>query len=129
MNHIPVVRGHMTNLTINLIFISVFYLFLGGFVSYCLAIVFPKFDKEWEERPNWQQLVDVSTEITVIILIAFWLTYFVNTWIPILKVSTPLEHYLESFGAQTIFIYAVFIFLGKLDDKLIHVFKDIFGDI
>ena len=119
----------MLNLTLNMIFVAVFYLFLGGFVSYCLAYIFPKFNDEWEKQSNAYQLADVSIEIIIIILIAFWLTYFVNTYIPIIPVSGGLEHYIESFGAQTIFIYSIFIFLGTLDDKLKHVFKDIFGDI
>jgi hypothetical protein len=73
------------------------------------------------------QLADVSLEISIIVLIAFWLTYFVHSWIPVLPVSSALEHYIESFGGQMIFVYAVFIFMENLDDKLMHVFQDIFG--
>lgn len=127
LNHIPSVRGHAVNLTINLVFIAIFYVFLGGAVSYLLSRIFPAFDVEWEQRPNWYQALDVATEIAVIVLIAFWLTYFVHIWIPILPVSSALEHYIESFGGQMVFIYAVFIFMETLDDKLIHVFRDIFG--
>lgn len=127
LNHIPSVRGHTLNLTINLVFVAIFYVFLGAAVSYVLSKVFPKFDVEWEQRPNWQQALDVGLEISAIVLIAFWLTYFVHVWIPILPVSSALEHYIESFGGQMVFVYAVFIFMETLDDKLIHVFRDIFG--
>jgi hypothetical protein len=33
----------------------------------------------------------------------------------------------ESFGVQLAFLYAIFIFLGTLDDKMVHAFQDIFG--
>lgn len=126
LNHIPPVRGHILNLSVNLIFVAIVYLFLGGFVSNILAKIVPPFDEEWEKRPNWEQLVDVSIEISVIVILAFWITYIVHIWIPILPVGSALEHYIESFGGQMVFVYAVFLFLETLDDKLIHVFKDIF---
>lgn len=128
LNHIPAVKGHILNLTGNLVFVAIFYIFLGAAVSYVLSKVFPKFDAEWEKLPNHIQLIDISVEIAIIIVIAFWLTYVVHIWIPILPVSSALERYVESFGGQMVFIYAVFIFMETLDDKLIHVFKDIFHD-
>jgi len=127
LNHIPSVKGHVINLTGNLIFVGIFYVFLGGAISYLLKNLFPKFDEHWERLPNLIQLLDVSVEISIIVLIAFWLTYFVHSWIPVLPVSSALEHYIESFGGQMIFVYAVFIFMENLDDKLMHVFQDIFG--
>lgn len=116
----------MTNLTINLVFVAIFYVFLGGAVSYLLSQLFPKFDSEWEKLPNVVQAADIAVEISLIVVIAFWLTYFVHKWIPIMSVSSGLEHYIESFGGQMVFIYAVFIFMETLDDKLVYVFKDIF---
>jgi hypothetical protein len=127
LNHIPSVKGYMVNLTVNLIFVAVFYVFLGAFISYLLSHVFPSYDDEWKKQSFVYQLLDVSTEVSAIIVIAFWLTYFVHIWIPILTVSPALEHYVESFGGQIMFVYAVFIFLDTLDDKLIHVFKQSLG--
>lgn len=127
LNHIPSVKGHILNLTGNLVFVAIFYVFLGGAVSYLLKTIFPKFDEQWERLPNLVQLLDVSVEISVIVLISFWLTYIVHRWIPILPVSSALEHYIESFGGQMVFVYAVFIFMETLDDKLMHVFQDFFG--
>jgi hypothetical protein len=89
--------------------------------------MFPQFNEQWEKQSNMYQLADVSMEISIIVIVAFWTTYFVNSFIPILPVSSALEGYLESFGAQMVFIYAVFVFLDTLDDKLKHVFNDFFG--
>lgn len=129
LNSIPSVKGHITNLTLNLIFVAIFYLFLGAAVSYALRTLAPPFNAEWEALPNAVQALDVAVEISIIVLIAFWLTYVVHRWIPIFPVSSGLEHYIESFGAQVVFLYAVFLFMETLDDKLKHVFQDIFGAV
>ena len=123
---IPSVKGHIFNLTINLIFMSIFYVFLGGLLSWSMWRVFPDFDENWEKQSNLYQLADVCAEVSVIIFVCFWVTYYVNSLIPVLPVTSALEGYLESFGGQTMFIYAVFVFLGTLDDKLKHVFHDFF---
>ena len=124
---IPSVKGHIFNLTINLIFMSIFYVFLGGLLSWSMWRIFPDFDENWEKQSNLYQLADVCAEVSVIIFVCFWVTYYVNSLIPVLPVTSPLEVYLESFGGQTMFIYAVFVFLNTLDDKLKHVFHDFFG--
>jgi len=124
---IPSVKGHIFNLTINLIFMSIFYVFLGGLLSWSMWRVFPDFDENWEKQSNIYQLADVCAEVSVIIIVCFWVTYYVNSLIPVLPVTSPLEVYLESFGGQTMFIYAVFVFLNTLDNKLKHVFHDFFG--
>jgi len=127
LNTVPSVKGHILNLTLNLVCIAIFYLFLGGLLSWSMWRIFPEFNEQWEKQSNLYQLADVSMEISIIIIVAFWTTYFVNSFIPILPVSSALEGYLESFGAQMVFIYAVFVFLDTLDDKLKHVFNDFFG--
>ena len=127
LNVVPSVKGHIFNLTVNLIYMSIFYVFLGGLLSWIMWRMFPQFNEQWEKQSNMYQLADVSMEISIIVIVAFWTTYFVNSFIPILPVSSALEGYLESFGAQMVFIYAVFVFLDTLDDKLKHVFNDFFG--
>jgi len=127
LNTVPSVKGHILNLTLNLVCIAIFYLFLGGLLSWCMWRVFPEFNEQWEKQSNLYQLADVSMEISIIVVVAFWTTYFVHSFIPILPVTSVLEGYLESFGGQMVFIYAVFVFLDTLDDKLKHVFHDFFG--
>jgi len=127
LNTVPSVKGHILNLTLNLICIAIFYLFLGGLLSWTMWRIFPEFNEQWEKQSNLYQLADVSMEISIIVVVAFWTTYFVHSFIPILPVTSALEGYLESFGGQMVFIYAVFVFLDTLDDKLKHVFHDFFG--
>jgi hypothetical protein len=127
LNTVPSVKGHILNLTLNLMCIAIFYVFLGGLLSWSMWRIFPQFNEQWEKQSNLYQLADVSMEISVIVVVAFWTTYFVHSFIPILPVTSALEGYLESFGGQMVFIYAVFVFLDTLDDKLKHVFNDFFG--
>ena len=127
LNTVPTVKGHILNLTLNLICIAIFYLFLGGLLSWSMWRIFPEFNEQWEKQSNLYQLADVSMEISIVVIVAFWTTYFVHSFIPILPVTSALEGYLESFGGQMVFIYAVFVFLDTLDDKLKHVFNDFFG--
>jgi hypothetical protein len=128
LNHIPSVKGHIFNLTINLIFVAIFYVFLGGGVSWALSKAVPEFNDAWKAAPLWWQMADVAAEVSIIVILAFWLSYVVNIWIPILPVSSALEHYVESFGGQMIFVYAVFVFMDILDDKLLVVFRKIFAN-
>ena len=127
LNTIPSVKGHILNLTLNLVFIGIFYVFLGGLLSWGMWRIFPEFNEHWEKQSNLYQLADVSMEISIVVIVAFWTTYLVHSFIPILPVTSALEGYLESFGGQMIFVYAVFVFLDTLDDKLKHVFNDFFG--
>jgi hypothetical protein len=127
LNTVPSVKGHILNLTLNLMCIAIFYVFLGGLLSWSMWRIFPQFNEQWEKQSNLYQLADVSMEISIIVVVAFWTTYFVHSFIPILPVTSALEGYLESFGGQMVFIYAVFVFLDTLDDKLKHVFHDFFG--
>lgn len=129
LNRIPSVQGHIFNLTVNLVFVAIFYVFFGAGVSYGLSKVFPTYDEEWKKGSLVYQTLDVAAEISIIVIVAFWLTYFVNSSIPILPLPPALEYYIESFGGQVVFLYAVFIFMETLDDKLIWLFREIFREV
>jgi hypothetical protein len=129
LNKIPSVKGYALNLTMNLVFVAVFYVFVGAAVSYGLSKVFPAYDEKWKKGSLVYQTLDVAAEMSIITIVAFWLTYFVNSTIPVLHISSALEHYVESFGGQAVFLYAVFIFMETLDDKLIWLFREIFREV
>ncbi len=126
-NALPSVQGHILSISANLAIISVLYLFLGATISYLLKNLFPEHGPEWEAWPLWKQIADISVEMMIIVITAFWITYFARYLIPIIPVRPALEHLIESAGGQVAFLYAVFVFLEVLDDKLIWVYKDIFG--
>lgn len=123
LNTIPSVRGYMGALSMNLAMIGIVYIFLGGFISSVLSAIFPPYDEAWKKAANGWQTVDVAIEIATITIVGFWVTYIVNSWVPFLPLPGKLEYFIESYGGQVVFLYALFIFLDGLDDKLKHVFK------
>lgn len=127
INAIPSVRGHIVAVTLNLALIAIVYLFLGASVSYALKQIFPPHDEEWNRWSKPAQLLDVAVEMSIIVVTAFWIGYFARYIIPIVPVPAKLESLLETSGAQVSFLYAIFVFLEVLDDKLLWVYKDIFG--
>jgi len=126
VNAIPSVKGQSIALMLNLAAMTVFYLFLGAGVSYAFARIVPKYDESWKSQPTWYRITDVTLELVVIVILAFWISYVTRFLIPIVPLSSRLETYVESFGVQLAFLYAIFIFLETLDDKMIHAFQDIF---
>ena len=126
VNAIPSVKGQSIALMLNLAAMTVFYLFLGAGVSYAFARIVPKYDESWKSQPTWYRIADVTLELVVIVILAFWISYLTRFLIPIVPLSSRLETYVESFGVQLAFLYAIFIFLETLDDKMIHAFQDIF---
>lgn len=127
INALPSVRNNVLAISANLAIIAVLYLFLGATVSYIFKRVFPDHDASWEALPKWIQLLDISVEMSIIVVSAFWITYFARYLIPIIPIRPSLENLIEASGGQIAFLYAVFVFLEVLDDKLIWVYKDIFG--
>ena len=125
-NAIPSVKGQSVSLMLNLAAMTVFYLFLGAAVSYLFARLVPKYDEEWKSQPRLYRIADVTLELVVIVIVAFWISYLTRFIIPVVPLSSKLETYVESFGVQLAFLYAIFIFLETLDDKMIHAFQDIF---
>jgi hypothetical protein len=127
INAIPSVKNHVLTITLNIAIIAVFYLFLGASISYLLRRMVPAYDTEWERLPRWKQILDVSIEMVLIVVSAFWVTYFARYAIPVVPVKSSLEYLIEQFGGQVSFLYAIFVFLEVLDDKLIFIYKDIFA--
>lgn len=127
INAIPSVRGNVVAVTLNLALISIVYLFLGASVSYALKQIFPPQNEEWNKWSKPAQFLDVAAEMAIIVVTAFWIGYFARYIIPIVPVPAKLEQLLETSGAQVSFLYAIFVFLEVLDDKLLVVYKDIFG--
>lgn len=127
INAIPSVKNHIWSVTFNIAIIAVLYLFLGASISYLLRRVVPTYDTEWERWPRWKQILDVSVEMVLIVVSSFWVTYYARYLIPIIPVKPSLEYLIEQFGGQVSFLYAIFVFLEVLDDKLIFIYKDIFA--
>jgi len=96
---------------------------LGVIISYILRLILPEFDEDWKKIPTWVQVADVSVEIGLIVVIAFWATYAIHFLLPVLHVSPELEYFVEVYGGRVMFVYAIFIFMRNLDEKLTFLFN------
>lgn len=123
LSALPKVEGHGIALTINLILLSIFYVVIGFLVSYLIGLFFPDYTEEWKKEPLWLRLADVTAEISLLVVASFWVTYFARLVIPVVPLKPSLEHYLEQYAGNTMFVYAIFIFFNDLSDKLIYLFQ------
>jgi hypothetical protein len=128
-NRLPPVRDHIMNLTLNLSLIAIVYVVLGAITASLIRLVFSRFNETWTKQSLFYQLGDVSLELSFLVVVSFWITYFVHFAIPVLPVDARLEHFIELYGGRMVFVYAVFMFVSDLDDKMIHVYDRITGDV
>jgi hypothetical protein len=123
VNSLPKVDGHVVNLTINLVVLGLLYAVLGFYVSYGIGMLFPDFTDEWKKEPKWIQFGDVIAEVSLLVIAAFWVTYMVRFVIPVVPLKPALEHYVEQYAGNFMFLYAIFIFFDDLGKKFIYVFE------
>jgi hypothetical protein len=128
-NRLPPVRDHIVNLTLNLSLIAIVYVVLGAITASLIRLIFSRFNETWTKQSLFYQLGDVSLELSFLVVVSFWITYFVHFAIPVLPVDARLEHFIELYGGRMVFVYAVFMFVSDLDDKMIHVYDRITGDV
>jgi len=126
-NRLPPVNGHIVYLTLNLSFIGVIYVVLAGVVASLTRVMFSRFNETWTNGTLGYQLVDVSLELSLLVVLSFWITYFVHFLVPVLPVPTRLEQFIELYGGRMVFTYAVFLFADDLKEKLLFVYNRFTG--
>jgi len=122
-----ILRENILNVIGNIIFISLIYLVLGTLVSYIVSVLSPDFTEEWKKQHPALQFLDISAEVSLLSILAFLSSYFVDNIVPYLPVHESFEDYIESFGGRMIFIYMIFIFVKDLDEKLIYMYTNVLG--
>jgi|APGre2960657423_1045063.scaffolds.fasta_scaffold03173_7 hypothetical protein len=127
MKATAILRENILNVIGNIIFISLIYLVLGTLVSYIVSVLSPDFTEEWKKQHPALQFLDISAEVSLLSILAFLSSYFVDNIVPYLPVHESFEDYIESFGGRMIFIYMIFIFVKDLDEKLIYMYTNVLG--
>jgi len=123
LNSLPKVEGHVIALTVNLVVVGLLYAALGFLVSYGIGLFFPDYTEEWKKEAMWLRVADVITEVSLLVVAAFWVTYLVRFVIPVIPLKPALEHYVEQYGGNFMFLYAIFIFFDDLGKKFIFLFE------
>lgn len=107
--------------TLNAGILAVVYTALGVFISFVMYYLFDDFDEKWQKRSEQYKLLDVSVEISIIAVVILWSSYYIDQLPPLFAVRKPLEALFDTYILGTFFLFAVFIFLDSLTEKLKYV--------
>jgi hypothetical protein len=111
------------NLSLNIAVLSIVYAFLGGIVSFVFHYLFDEFDDSWKAKSTTFQLFDIAVEVSLLALIAFWSVFTINTSAPIFPVRREMAAFVDTYTSGMFFLYAIFIFMDDLGEKLKFVYE------
>ena len=120
-------RREMLFVTGNSAILAIFYTMLGAVVSYILYYLVDEFDDKWKERSLTFKVADVSFEIAVLSIIAFWSGHIIELAPPVLPVRKELDILVDGYISGIFYIFAVFIFMDSLTEKMKYLFEELLG--
>jgi hypothetical protein len=126
---IPMTLDEIFRLTFNSTIVALIYTALGALVSFMLYYIFDEYNDEWKEKPSFYKFLDVTLEISILALVSFWSSYIIITLPPILFVRQALDSLTDNYSSNLFYIFAVFIFLDDLTEKLKHLYNDVLGPV
>ena len=115
------------NTSANVVFLAIFYTVLGGIISYIFYWLFDDHNDEWEAKSTAFKVYDVLAEVSILGLIAFWITFNVKDAPPMLKVSKAIDEFTDSYVSGIFFTFSIFIFLGDLSTKIKYLYDKLIG--
>lgn len=118
--------SEILGVTLNVGILSVFYTALGGIISYLLYYFVDEHDEDWEKRSTMYQVYDVSFQLAIIGILAFWFTYVIKEASPIFPVSRELDSLVDIYISGVFFAYAMFLFIEYLDTKIKFIYHKVF---
>jgi hypothetical protein len=113
--------------SLNAALLAIFYTLLGVLVSYVLYYIFDEYNEEWQKKSTWYKILDVSVEISLLSIISFWSAQLIEIYPPVFPVRKSLDVLVDSFISGIFYIFAIFIFMDSLTDKLKHLYEDTVG--
>jgi hypothetical protein len=114
--------------TMNSAVLAMFYTLLGVFVSYVLYHLFDSYDDVWiKERSTTFKIVDVSLEVSILAVVAFWSAHYIKIAAPFFPVRRELDTLVDGYISGIFYIFAIFVFMDELTEKLKHLFHELFN--
>jgi len=111
----------------NAIFLAIFYTIFGALLSYVMYHLFNEFDDEWKQKTLLFQLGDVGLEVSILASVALWSSEIIKFAPSFLPVRKELDLLVDNYISGIFFIFAVFVFMDQLTDKLKFLFNRILG--
>jgi len=115
------------NMSLNASSLALLYTIFGAFISYVFYHIFDDFDEKWRKRSELYKLIDVFIEIIAIALAAFWSSQFIQQLPPFFNVSNKLDIMVDTYISGIFFIFAMFLFLDELTEKLKYLHDSYLG--
>lgn len=114
--------------TINASILAIFYTIFGALISYIFYHIFDEFDDDWKGRSVQYKLLDVSVEIVIIAIIAFWSAQYIELLPPFMRVRKELDTMVDGYISGIFFIFAIFLFIDELTEKLKYLHHEYLGE-
>lgn len=111
------------SINVNIIVLAIFYTLFGAILSYILYYIFDEYNDDWKKKSLGFQLADVGIELSVIATVAFWSSEIIKAFPPFLHVRKELDTLVDEYISGIFFIFAVFVFMDQLTDKLKFLFE------
>ena len=114
--------------SMNSVILAIFYTLLGVFISFVLYHLFDSFDEKWKKKRSLLfKLTDVSLEIGILSVIAFWSAHVIDLAPPFLPVRRQLDILVDGYISGIFYVFAIFVFMDELTSKLKYLFHELFG--
>jgi len=114
--------------TVNASILAIFYTIFGALISYIFYHIFDEFDDDWKGRSVQYKLLDVSVEIVIIAIIAFWSAQYIELLPPFMRVRKELDTMVDGYISGIFFIFAIFLFIDELTEKLKYLHHEYLGE-
>ena len=115
------------NISLNASFLALSYTLFGALISYIFYYIFDEFNDKWKKRSELYKFADVTVEITLIALAAFWALQIIQPLPPLFKVKKTIDIMIDSYISGIFFVFAIFLFLDQLTEKLKFLHHEYLG--
>jgi hypothetical protein len=126
MVRINVSESH--RITVNVIVLALFYTLFGALISYVMYYIFDEYNEDWKKKSILFQTADVAIEVSIIAVVAFWSSRITEMLPPFLTVRKELDTLVDGYISGIFFIFAVFVFMDHLSEKLRFVFEKLLSN-
>jgi hypothetical protein len=114
--------------TVNASLLAVMYTLFGALISYIFYHIFDEFDENWKKRSELYKITEVTVEVVIIAIIAFWSAFYIEKLQPFIAVRKQLDTLVDGFISGIFFIFAIFLFIDQLTDKLKYLYHEYLGE-
>jgi hypothetical protein len=119
--------NELLRVTVNVSALALIYTFIGALASFIIYHIVDEYNDDWKKQTLFYKMRDVVIELSIIAFIAFWSSYLIIIFPQILYVRPPLDDLIDNYGSNIFYLFAIFIFLDGLTEKLKFLYNEYLG--